>query len=191
MHRYGLDRFSARGVVLAARAWLAALGMCAAFAVPDHAMAAEVSADAAREPATRTDREPATAAKTGDAAAKAALAVVERFERALADGDRNAALEALAPDLVVFESGHIERSREEYAASHLDADIAFLKTAKTRLLSRSASVVGESAVVLSETQIMSEREGKATTRASLETLLLRRTADGWRITHIHWSSRVL
>jgi len=190
MQRYGLGGFSARGV-FTARAWLAALGVCAAFAALGHAVAAEVSADAARRPSTKTDSEPATAATADDAAAKAALALVERFERALADGDRSAVLDALSPELVVFESGHAERSRTEYAASHLDADIAFLKTAKTRLLSRSARIVGESAVVLSETQIRSEREGKATTRASLETLLLRRTAEGWRITHIHWSSRVL
>jgi ketosteroid isomerase-like protein len=190
MHRYGLGRFRARGA-LTACATSAALGVFAACAMPRHAVAAEASSNAAGAPATKTDSEPATAANTSDAAAKAALAVVEGFERALADGDRNAALEALAPDLVVFESGHVERSREEYAASHLDADIAFLKTAKTRLLSRSAGIVGESAVVLSETQIHSEREDKATTRASLETLLLRRTAHGWRITHIHWSSRVL
>jgi ketosteroid isomerase-like protein len=189
MHRYGLGRFGERRV-LAASATLAALGVFAAFAVPGLAIAAEASSNAAQAPAMKADSEPATAANTVDEAAKAALAVVEGFERALADGDRNAALDALAPDLVVFESGHVERTREEYAASHLDADIAFLKTAKTRLLSRSASIVGESAIVLSETQISSEREGKATTRASLETLLLRRTVDGWRITHIHWSSRV-
>ncbi len=47
------------------------------------------------------------------------------------------------------------------------------------------------AVVLSETRIGSDRDGKARTRASLETLLRRNTAHGWRITHIHWSSRVL
>lgn len=190
MHRNGLGRFGVRGL-LTARAALAALLACTAVAMPGHTAAAEASADASRVSAMQTADDPATVAKSDGEAAKAALAVVERFERALADGDRNAALEVLATDLVVYESGHAERSREEYAASHLDADIAFLNTAKTQLLSRSVNAVGDSAVVLSETRIRSERQGKATARASLETLLLRRTAHGWRITHIHWSSRAL
>lgn len=190
MRRYGLGRFGARGALTAGAA-LAALGVCAAFALSGHAMAAGAPSNAARTPATKTDSEPAIIAKTDGEAANAVLAVVERFERALADGNRNAVLEALSPDLVIYESGHAERTREEYAASHFDADIAFLKAAKTQLLSRRVNAVGDRAVVLSETRIGSERDGKATTRASLETLLLRNTAHGWRITHIHWSSRVL
>lgn len=186
MHRYGPGRFSARGW-LTARASAAALGIGAAFAVPDQAAVA----DTRREPAMKTAKESVAMTKREGEAAKAAIATVERFERALADGDRTAALNTLSPDLVVFESGHAERSREEYATSHLDADIAFLKTAKTRLLSRITRAIGDTVVVLSETEIRSERDGKATTRASLETLLLRKTADGWRITHVHWSSRAL
>jgi ketosteroid isomerase-like protein len=185
MHRNGLGRFGARGW-LTARASAAALGIGAVLAVPGQAAAADIG----REPAMDTAKESAAMTKREGEAAKAAIATVERFERALADGDRTAALNTLSQDLVVFESGHAERSREEYAASHLDADIAFLKTAKTRLLSRITSAVGDTVAVLSETEIRSERDGKATTRASLETLLLRRTVDGWRITHIHWSSRV-
>jgi ketosteroid isomerase-like protein len=126
---------------------------------------------------------------TQDAPAQPALAVVEGFERALADGDRDTALALLAPDLRVFESGHAERSRDEYAASHLDADIAYLKTARSALKSRTVHMSSDSALVLSETEVRSERNGKPTTRAVLETLLLRRTTEGWRITHIHWSSR--
>lgn len=148
------------------------------------------AADAVGGPAARMHGSATVTAHADGEAAKAALAVVERFERALAGADRKAALDALAPDLVVFESGHAERSREEYAASHLDADIAFLKTAQTTRVSRRATAAGDGAMVLSENQVRSESDGKTTNRISLETLLLRNTADGWRITHIHWSSRV-
>lgn len=172
MHRNGWSLFAAL-----------ALGAASLSPVP-------AAADAIPGPATPAHADASVAAHADGEAAKAALAVVERFERALAGGDRNAALGTLAADLVVFESGHAERSREEYAASHLDADIAFLKTAQTTLVSRRASAAGDGAMVLSENQVRSEREGKTTNRISLETLLLRNTADGWRITHIHWSSRV-
>lgn len=128
-------------------------------------------------------------AAASDAATQPALAVVERFERALTDGDRTAALAQLAPDLRVFESGHVENSRDEYAASHLDADIEYLKTARTTLKSRNATATADSVLVLSETEVRNERNGKSTTRAGLETIALQRTREGWRITHIHWSSR--
>lgn len=133
----------------------------------------------------------ATEAPRYDPKTGPALAVVERFEQALAAGDRDTALAQLAPDLVVFESGHAERSRDEYAASHLDADIAFLKTATTRQTARRASADTDSALVLSESEVRSERNGKTTTRATLETLVLRRRDGRWQITHIHWSSRAI
>jgi ketosteroid isomerase-like protein len=126
---------------------------------------------------------------THDTPTQPVLAVVESFERALADGDRTAALAQLAPDLRVFESGHVEASRDDYAASHLDADMAYLKTAQTTLKTRSVSASTDSALVLSETEVRSQRNGKPTARAGLETMVLHRTAEGWRITHIHWSSR--
>lgn len=133
----------------------------------------------------------ATEAPQYDPSTGPALAVVDRFGKALADGDRTAALAQLAPDLVVFESGHAERSRDEYAASHLDADIAFLKTATAHQTARRASAGKDSALVLSESEVRSVRDGKTTTRATLETLVLRKRDGRWLITHIHWSSRAL
>ncbi|HSX60791.1 MAG TPA: nuclear transport factor 2 family protein [Tahibacter sp.] len=129
------------------------------------------------------------AADPPDATQQPVLAVVERFERALAAGDRAAALAQLAPELRVFESGHVERSREEYASEHLGADMEFLKTAQTALKSRRIDVTADSALVLSEIEIRSVRDGRTATRASLETLVLHHGTDGWRIVHIHWSSR--
>jgi limonene-1,2-epoxide hydrolase len=147
------------------------------------------------------DAKPAVAAKavadakpvvTADgAAARQALAIVEKFHKALHDGDQSAALELLAPQLRVYESGHVEASRDEYAASHLPADIAFLQTARVTLKSRHAWSAGDSAWVLSESQTDTERKGRPVSQASLETLLLVKTAQGWRIAHIHWSSREL
>jgi ketosteroid isomerase-like protein len=35
-----------------------------------------------------------------------------------------------------------------------------------------------------------EKDGKPMTIASTETMVLRSTGTGWKIVHIHWSSRV-
>lgn len=131
----------------------------------------------------------ATPAPAADAAT--ATATVERFHQALKAGDGKAALALLSPSLVVYESGHAERSRDEYEAQHLQADMDFVAKATTTLVSRSSSIDGAVAQVTSESTVSSERDGKTVRQHSLETMLLRETAEGWRITHIHWSSRTL
>ncbi len=52
---------------------------------------------------------------------------VDAFHAALQHGDKEAALAILAPDVTIFESGHVERSRAEYADRHLAGDIEFAK----------------------------------------------------------------
>ncbi len=53
-------------------------------------------------------------------------ATVQRFRGALAQGDPKVAMEMLAPDAVILESGAMQ-TREEYAREHLPGDIAFAK----------------------------------------------------------------
>lgn len=131
----------------------------------------------------------AAGAVAGSDDAAPAIATAEQFHQALRDGDRAAALDLLDEGLQVFEAGHVERSRDEYAASHLGADIDYLATAKVTLRARQAGVEGDLAWVISESDIAAQRDGKPVASASLETLVLRRQAQRWRIVHIHWSSR--
>lgn len=63
--------------------------------------------------------------------------VVDSWQAALKDGRREAVLEMLAPDAIVYESGGAENSRDEYASHHLDADIGFARATKTTTEGRS------------------------------------------------------
>lgn len=123
--------------------------------------------------------------------ADAATATVDRFHAALKAGDGKTALALLSPSLLVYESGHVERSRDEYEAQHLQADMDFVAKATTTLVARRSSIDGPVAQVTSESTVTSERDGKPVRQHSLETIVLRNTREGWRITHIHWSSRTL
>jgi ketosteroid isomerase-like protein len=116
-------------------------------------------------------------------------AVVEAFGKALASGDREAALVLLAPDLLVYEFGGQEASREEYAAGHLASDMEFLKGASVSTLDRRQSVHGEVAVVTTRTRTTGTYKDKPVDSLGTETMVLRRDGTHWRITHIHWSSR--
>lgn len=122
-------------------------------------------------------------------AAGEAAAAVEAFHEALRTGDRDAALALLAEDALIFEAGGAERSRAEYASHHLAADSAFAAATRATVTRRSGDASGEVAWITSEGRTTGEFNGRAVDRISTETMLLRREGGGWRIHHIHWSSR--
>ena len=117
--------------------------------------------------------------------------VVERFQQALSSGDTATALSLLDENVRIFESGGIERSREEYASHHLAADAGFLRGATIRQLSRTGDEAGDLAWGGSESQISAPSSGKPAKLGSTETMILKKGDNGWRIVHIHWSSRTL
>ena len=122
-------------------------------------------------------------------AAQAAAATVDRFLEALSAGDIDRAGAELDPEVIILESGGAEYSAAEYLGGHAKADAEFLKTAQQKPGRRTARVSGELAWVASESEILVQQDGRPVTIASTETMVLRSTDVGWRIVHIHWSSR--
>jgi ketosteroid isomerase-like protein len=114
--------------------------------------------------------------------------VVAAFHDALSRGDRAKVTELLASDVVIFESGGAELSREEYASHHLAADMGFAKATKLEVVDRQAGEAGDAAWVLTRSRTSGTFREKKVDLRGTETMLLRKTADGWKIVHIHWSS---
>lgn len=129
------------------------------------------------------------ASESIDRAAEAAVRVVDAFSDAMRQGDLQRAGQLLAPDLVVLESGGVERSKAEYMAGHGPADAAFLKTVHVQPKGRTARAVGNLAWVASESELHMQRDGKPSVSLSTETMVLKKAGGDWRIVHIHWSSR--
>jgi ketosteroid isomerase-like protein len=117
------------------------------------------------------------------------IAVVDAFQQALLAGDIARAASYLDPDVVILESGGAEWSAQEYLSGHARADVDFLKAARITPGARSARVEGNLAWVASLVRFETEREGKPVVIDGAETMVLRLAADGWKIVHIHWSSR--
>ncbi len=114
--------------------------------------------------------------------------IVDAFHAAIARGDGDAALALLDPQVVIFESGGAEMSRQEYASHHLGGDMRFSQAVERKLVARDSGGSGDVAWVLSRSEThgtFGEREIHA---RGTETMILRRTDAGWRIVHIHWSS---
>ncbi|QDH71781.1 nuclear transport factor 2 family protein [Lysobacter alkalisoli] len=152
------------------------LGLLALCALPAHALA-------------HNDAHPATADSTVADQAKPALDVVERFSTALRSGDLQGAGALLADDVLILESGGAEHSRDEYLAGHAIHDAAFLKDAHVQVLRRTARAEGDLAWIGTESELHASKDGKAMALSSTETMVLKHTPQGWRIVHIHWSSK--
>lgn len=109
------------------------------------------------------------------------------FHQALRSGNRLAALELLADDALIYESGHAER-KAEYAAHHLDANIAFATQVPAKPVKRSGGMAGQLVWLTSDGRTTGTFKGKAVDRRTVETALLRLEAGKWVIAHLHWSS---
>ena len=122
-------------------------------------------------------------------AATEAVAVVDAFHAALKRGDLAAARGCLMDDALIFEGGAVERSAAEYAAHHLPADAKFAAVTEQAITSRRGDGDGQTAWVLTEGQTTGTWREKPVDSVTTETMILRKSAAGWRIQHIHWSSR--
>lgn len=122
-------------------------------------------------------------------AAADAAATVDAFHAALKARDTAGALALMDPEVVIFEEGYAERSRDEYASHHLASDAAFSAETRSVQAWRSGQTLGDAAWIVTEGQTTGVFNGRLADRITIETMVLARTAEGWRIRHIHWSSR--
>lgn len=108
---------------------------------------------------------------------------------ALSSADSSKVKALLDPKVLILESGGAERSWAEYAAHHLKADMEFLKTVTYKLQRQTGDTVGDLAWVASEARMTGTSKDKPVDIQSTETLVLKRAAAGWKVVHVHWSSR--
>lgn len=118
----------------------------------------------------------------------AILATVAGFHAALAAGDSTGALALLAPDAIILESGELE-SRAEYAAHHLGADIEFARAVPSLRMTTLVRQEGGIAWVAAISTARGTFRDRPIASQGAELMVLGRTAAGWRIRAIHWSSR--
>lgn len=117
------------------------------------------------------------------------VGTVNAFHGALQSGDEALAKSLLAPDVLIFESGDEERSRQEYAAHHLKADMQFMATVTVQVLSQQSGESGDLAWVSTRARFTGKNPARPLDLLSTETAVLRREGGAWRIRHVHWSSR--
>ncbi|TVP43417.1 MAG: DUF4440 domain-containing protein [Gemmatimonadales bacterium] len=115
-------------------------------------------------------------------------AVVSAFHEALAAGDSATAVGLLHPDVVVFEQGAAE-DLEEYRSHHLAADIRFASRTTRHVLGEEWLESGDFVLYTARSHTTGQIGERKIESHGVETLVLSRTTQGWRIRHIHWSNR--
>lgn len=141
-------------------------------------------------PAIATSEEQKATTAAGETASfQEAASIVDAFHDALSRGDREAALAALDDQVQIFEQGWVERSKAEYASHHLESDAAFSKAVTSTQTARAGAVIGDLAYIATESRAAGRFKDKDVDSVAIETMVLRRDQAGWRIVHIHWSSR--
>lgn len=122
--------------------------------------------------------------------ADAARAAVRAFHDALAAGDTAAVVALLHPDVTIYEGGHAE-DLAEYRAHHLAADVEFLRGVRQTVTDESLEMAhhGAMATYMAETRAQGTFRDREIDSHGAETLVLVHTHDGWKIRHVHWSSR--
>jgi len=111
---------------------------------------------------------------------------VDAFHEGLRKGDPALALSVLTRDIIVYEMGLVDQSRNAYSTSHLSADMEAAGQFTRKPLSRRSGGTGDQRWVISTYRL----RNKDHEWTSLETMVLRRVGGSWRIAHIHWSSKL-
>lgn len=119
--------------------------------------------------------------------AAAISAAVNAFHQALAAGDEEGAMSLLAPDALIVEAGTVQ-TRAEYQSEHLKQDIAFARAVPGKQTSRKFAQAGDVAWVTSTFRVAGKFHDQPIDNVAAETVVLTRSADGWRLRTIHWSS---
>jgi len=114
---------------------------------------------------------------------------VDAFHAALKKKDTAGALSLLDRGLVVFEFGQVDATAETYGFQHLRFDIDYAAATNWELTNRRVGGEGNERWVLSTYHVTGKQgDGTPIDQTMLETAILRRTGDLFRIVHLHWST---
>jgi ketosteroid isomerase-like protein len=115
--------------------------------------------------------------------------VVDAFHAALRNKDTAGALSLLDRGLMVFEFGAVDPTVEAYAFQHLPYDMDIAVATSWKLETRRVGGEGNERWVLSTYRVTGKQaDGTPIDQTTLETVILRRVGELFRIVHFHWST---
>jgi ketosteroid isomerase-like protein len=114
---------------------------------------------------------------------------VDTFHAALRNKDTAGALSLLDRGLTVFEFGVADPTVEAYGFRHLPYDMDVAVATQWKLEARRVGGEGNERWVLSTYRVTGKQaDGTPIDMTTLETAILRRSGEQFRIVHLHWST---
>jgi ketosteroid isomerase-like protein len=118
----------------------------------------------------------------------AVAAAAKAFQTAMDTGDAPTVMRYIADDALMMEGGTIE-NRMQYEKDHLPADLEFAKGMTAKRMPVKQDVRGDVAWIRTSTEFSGTFEGKPLALLGLETMVMTREPDGWKIRALHWSAQ--
>lgn len=115
--------------------------------------------------------------------------IVDQFHRSMKEGNAAAVAALLDDAAIIYEQGGVEASKDEYVSGHLPGDIAYSAGMTDTVVGQHRIDLGDAVVLMRESRTTGQHQGKSVNRLGTETMVVKLTKAGWRIVHIHWSSR--
>jgi ketosteroid isomerase-like protein len=94
----------------------------------------------------------------------------------------------LADDVMILESGAVQ-TRADYLGGHLGADMKASQGSKAERTLVKVTIMGDAAYVVSRSLTPATGAQGSTGSETAELVVLSKSATGWKIRAIHWSSR--
>ncbi len=116
------------------------------------------------------------------------IATVNGFHDALSAGESTRALDYLADDVVILESGGME-TKHHYQSGHIKGDIRFAQSTQTERSDMNIKIDGKIAWASSTSVTRGEYNGHKINSKGAELVVLALTDGTWKIKAMHWSSR--
>lgn len=118
--------------------------------------------------------------------------VAQSYFEAMARKDLDAAEALFAETSSVFETGGVEGDWKQYRAHHIGAELDAIKTFETKLGEPEEEVSTDGAMAFVAWPIeyhITLQDGREIESRGTVTFVLVMSDDGFRIRHLHWSSR--
>ena len=116
------------------------------------------------------------------------VAVVDAFHSALLAGDSTLALDYLADDVTILESGGVE-NKQHYRSGHLAGDMRFAQAVPRKRGEMNVSILGDVAWAHSTSVTQGRMGEREINSLGAELVVLAFENGTWKIKAIHWSSR--
>ncbi len=116
------------------------------------------------------------------------VAVVDAFQSGLRSSNVDQVMATMMADAIIVEGGSAQ-SPADYAGHHMVSDMAYVSAIETKLVKRDVIAGDRLATVISELRMHGTYKDEAIDNQLIETMVLKNTDQGWRIAHVHWSSK--